>query len=646
MAGEWDGFQEITARPLAEGTGSAGGWDHFEPVQVGSGDAAKEDTKGKEGEESAKAAPLSAATEETLGTLPHIPGGRQLEAAARGTLGPLTEAAVPMAEAGIGALGGYGKGGSIGERYHNLLPALKEAAGKWREEHPYQSFAARTAGMVGASALGPVRGILGLTAGSVPKMAARGAASGAGLSAGGALLEGQDPEAAAKEGALYGALGGAAGGVAQRALGGGATVARGLASGTQEDVRAAATQRTAGALDPGGRVLAPTAEEGAEQAASALRQGQAQAQAGVSQRYTNLGNADAHLAPSLFRNVAPDIEANLMSPGALRANPPTYLDVHRDITPGAQPVWDAIKGAEQFMQQMSSKIKIGAVSQSRVDFGGIVAYDKRISSLVDRVFSSPSSTGQDRYAAQTLKNAWRDWINNTVNKPGVIQGPDRSAVVGMWNDARAAHAEMSAAYRPRGDAGPAMGTILGRPARGQTPGTPADVASALFDKRGTSESLATINHIRSTLNTLPNGADAWTALRQGMIQRLMQGEPQQVVKNLQSFLGPGSPLAQQMFNPTELAGLRLLHQGSQAMTERPGAGRMLMRQGFRILLPLIGLAHHNPFGVVAGFMGHHGINAFTEAGASGRVARAFAGTRPPSGKAARLGAAAVRGQQP
>jgi hypothetical protein len=633
----------------------------------------------------APAAPQAAGVTMTDAERRAAPAGKFLEGIpVLGAYVPQAGAAIQAAAHGVTGVGAEGE--TFSERYAKNLAREKELSEAVEKGSPGLSAALKVGGGVasllpiGATAIGARA--LGLAGGSVPAMMARGAASGAALTAADAAARGDDVKTAGEIGAVTGA----AGPVIGRAVGAGVQSARNLIRGGAPAVPANVVP-IAGVDVPisGGQATGDVATQMMEQ--TALRGGEGQGPQRVAEQFFRetqapaVETARANIGQNLDRfgqNIVsnPQDAAELVSESvrnAERASRQNYGNLYETARtlPGEihaaafEGIGQKIKGrlslgqdpviiddvttpvasrAIQDIDNQISQLKI----QNRADpFGqpdpqnitgvnlaGVDQVRKRLVSMA----SAAERGSADRRAVGRVIGEFDNHVEDSIAN-GLFTGDDR-ALTALRNarDAYSQHRQLFRAQGPGDDVGRAMERIVGR--NGQEGATPTEVANYLYGSARVGGTGLSVRLAQRMQNVLGPDSPEWSAIRQGLWSRLTQATEgttemgaQKLTNRLSEFLnGSGQPLAHVMFTPQERALMERFANLQRQLTPRPGTVntsntapvlRMLASNALKGITVLLGDVAAGPVGAVAGLGANAATRAIGERSAAGRVARSL-----------------------
>jgi hypothetical protein len=535
----------------------------------------------------------------------------------------------------------------------NLPPADKVRAENFDVAHPYISGAAKFAGgaasMAALLAAAPEAGALALGLRGATPLArvASSAASGAGINAADALTRGDDPGQAALVGGALGAATPAVARVAESALGGarsaltpipktpqnvmqvGTTPVRMTAGEISGDVNQQAfiDQARAGALGErakdvvapwdvareqelaaarggisqtaGGAVASPL--EAADTAQTALKDVAAQAKAAAKTEYSKFDNMQGSINSAPFTGIANGIENQLTN-----AQQPMFASPF---------VKNALGELEQNLTRRPG-MSIQEASRAR-------------ELMLARARSLGPMEGYDKMVMGNAINHFDQHLENVLNSPHFTGD---QAALGTLQNARQLYSQYKGIIDPKTPGGTLVNKMLSDRASWQ------EIANEMFGATKIGErgaSVLAVNRLRDTF-TNAGRPEAWQAVRQGMLDKLMNPEgvagtlpkqAQAISQRMANFLdGGGQQMAKSMFNTQELALLKQYQQVMQRMiplkqaTNPSGTSYAMARLGNwtkDALLAAGGLHVGGPLGMIA-------LPALKKAATSGYYGRATA----------------------
>lgn len=602
---------------------------------------------------------------------------------------------------------------TFGERYSENIDRQHKQDRAFEDEHPIVSTAANIAGGVGS--LGGVMArapaaaeMLGMTGSSLPKMAAKGAVSGAALSGGDAALRGDDVTSAAMLGAALGGgapvvgagIGKAVEGVrdavtpVRRVPMNGETVAgsripmtqgqttgdfdtimreqAALRGGMGQDAQQIAreffdnqTSAVGQAQDNirsllgnrRGTVFAETPQDAGAMVQEAVRKKAADSKAAYDRLYDDFGKMPGDFETSSFSNIGGSIRNRLSN----NANPVIVDEVTTPVAARAlRDIDEALGGAVPTNQAsplyprtpMGETFSIQDFDQAR----------KRLNTFYGQIGNGPTAAA-DRRALGQIINALDDHAEQVLTTP--LFSGDETAYATL-RAARAKFAEHKRTFTSRGagdDAGQAIEKIIGR-FDGQA-ATPNEVANFLYGATNVGAKGQSVRVAQRLKNMLGNDSEEWFAVRQGLWSKLTEPAegmtawgPQKVSERIFKFLnGDGQVLSQVLFSPEER---KFMSQFATTLKQLvPPTGSVNHSNTAPVLMKIAkgsmdglaaigGFSLGGPLGAMLGVGTNAGIKAASDAARTRQITRLlYAEPRGPAGTGVRDATTLVlRGSQP
>lgn len=238
----------------------------------------------------------------------------------------------------------------------------------------------------------------------------------------------------------------------------------------------------------------------------------------------------------------------------------------------------------------------------------------------------------------------RDFLSDGRRMAETAFSPEERAGLKNYADALEQHAAVTGA--PKDELGRAIAKISGRDG---SPATPTEVADMLYGRSGAGDRGVSVRLAQHLKNTLGEGSEHWSAIRQGLWSRLTEPAegkttwgPQKISERISEFLnGNGKPLAHVMLSEGERGLMSEYAKLLKQLVPPPGSVNYsntaptlirLMKGSIDGLFSVGGFHIGGPAGLMAGVVAHKAQTAMQDAIKASRVARSLYGT-PQSAKA-------------
>jgi hypothetical protein len=578
---------------------------------------------------------------------------------------------------------------TFAERYAHSLKDQEGQDQTFAEQHPVVDALAKGAGGIAAGGAllkaAPALGarVMGLGGETIPAQVARGAASGAGLSAADALVRGEDPIHAAETGGVVGT----AAPVVARAVGSavdavrnlrqpaavpantvdiaGVPVRRSMGQLTgdvdtqmleQGALRNTAGQREqqvaqdwfdaqnrevgqakdaiAGRLDPRGAIVAESPQAAAEQTADAIRSRAAAAKAAYQNKYDEFGALPGEIHAGAFEGIGQKIKSQL----SLGDNPVIIDDVTTPHTARA------IKDIEANIDQLKVQNRADPFGEPNpenivgISLKGVDQTRKRLLSFARDAASSGNAA--DARAAKSVIGAFDRHVQDSIDA-GLFTGDQRA--LDALKEARGAYADYRKTFTSQGagdDVGRVLEKIVGK---NGMQATPNEVANYLYGSANVGATGLSVRLGQRLKSILGETSPEWSGVKQGLWSRLAEATegrsdfgPQKQSERIFEFLnGSGKTLSQVLFSPAERNLIEEYAKLQKQLVPKPGVvnhsntaatlGKML-RGSLDGIFAAGGLHMAGPLGLAAGIAGHNAQKVAADVVKASKVARSLYGT--------------------
>ena len=603
---------------------------------------------------------------------------------------------------------------TFGERYSENIEQQHKRDQTFEQAHPVVSTAANIAGGVGS--LGGVMSrapaaaeMLGLTGSSLPRMAAKGAASGAVLSGGDAALRGEDVGRAAFAGGAMGAvapyvgagIGKAIEGVRdvvapvrrapmnaksvagtdipmtqgqvtgdfdtimreQAALRGGMgqdaqQTARGFFDGQTDAVGRAQDNIRSLLGDRRGTVFANNPQEAGEIVSEAVQRKAREAKAAYRHGYENFGKMAGDFESSAFDSLGRSIRTKL----AQRAEPVIVDEVTTPVaTRALKDIDETLGGA--MPTNLASPLGAKTPATDTFSIQDMDQARKRLTAMYSQIGTTSPTAAADRRAMSNIIGAFDDHVEQVLLSP-LFTGDELAYAT--LKSARKAYADYAKNFRPQGpgdDVGTAIQKIVGR-YDGQ-PATPNEVANYLYGATNVGAKGQSVRVAQRLKSMLGDDSEEWFAVRQGLWSKLTEPPagmtdwgPQKVSERIFKFLnGDGQVLSHVLFSADER---KLMSQFGAVLKQIvPPTGSVNHSNTAPVLMKIAkgsmdglaalgGFSLGGPLGAMLGVGTNAAIKAAQEAARNKQIARLlYEAPKGPAGTGIRDATTLVlRGSQP